>query len=89
MHVNDLALLYISLIHLLIADKPPPSGKEGYIFASAHGLPWWEVTERFSELAFQRGLISTKEVGIWDSEEQAAEKLGVPAFIISIGWNSR
>lgn len=88
MHISDLTALYGQIIEKVLREETLPSGTEGYYFALAHDLHWWEFLDRLAAALKARGLIADSETRIWSSDEAAAEALGVPVQFLQPLWNS-
>lgn len=65
-----------------------PNGTEGYYFALAHELHWWEVLEHVAQALKIRDLVTDTEIKTWPDDKFAAEKLGVPEKFVQALWNS-
>lgn len=87
-HISDLTTLYGRIIQKILQKEALPSGKEGYYFALAHELVWWEVLDQLAASLKARDLVTDSKVQIWPSEEAAAEALGVPVQFVQPLWNS-
>ena len=76
------------LIDAILQGKNLPSGENGYHFAVAHRFHWWQTLDRIAESLKSRGLVTSAEVRPWQSDEIAAEALGLPVPFMNIIWNS-
>ena len=88
MHISDLTALYGRIVEKILRKEVIPSGTEGYYFALAHDLQWWETLNQLATALDARGLITDPEVHLWPSNEAAAELLGVPVPFVQLFWNS-
>lgn len=88
MHISDLTTLYGRIVEKIQQNEPPPSGAEGYYFALAHDIYWWEVLDHLAAALKVRGLVTDSKAQIWPSDVVAAEALGVPIQFLQILWNS-
>ena len=88
MHISDLTALYGRIIEKILKKEALPTGTEGYYFALAHDLVWWEVLNHLAEALHSRGLVTDTKTQIWPSDEAAAEALGVPVQFVQPLWNS-
>ena len=88
MHISDLTALYGRIIEKISQNEPPSSGTEGYYFARAHDLYWFEVLDRLAVALNARGLVRDTKTEFWPSDEAAAEALGVPAQFVEPLFNS-
>ena len=80
--------LYGQLIEKILQKEEPPSGEEGYYFALAHDLTWWEVLDQMALALNSRDLVTDPKTQIWPSDAAAAEALGVPVQFVQLLWNS-
>ncbi|CAH0056885.1 unnamed protein product [Clonostachys solani] len=87
-HVTDLARFYGSIIRSIVHGKAPVGGQDGYFFASAHKLPWWDLLHCLASRLHAKGFVSTAEVNVWPNEDLAAKSFGMPLEFVRIGWNS-
>ena len=87
-HISDLTALYGQIIKKILQKEALPSGTEGYYFALAHDLIWWEVLDQLAVALNARGLITDSKIQIWSSDEAAAKALGVPEQFVQPLWNS-
>ena len=87
-HISDLTSLYGCIIEKILREETLPSGTEGYYFALAHDLVWWELLDRLAGGLNARGLVIDSEIQVWPSDEVAAEALGVPVPFVQPLWNS-
>lgn len=88
MHISDLTALYRRIVEKVLGKEELPSGSEGYYFALAHDLQWWEVSGRLAVALKDRGLVTDSKTEIWPSNEAAALSLGVPEQYVQALWNS-
>ena len=65
-----------------------PSNEEGYYFALAHDLHWWEVLDHLATSLKARGLVTDSTIQTWPSDAAAAEALGVPEQFLQVLWNA-
>ncbi|CAG9950270.1 unnamed protein product [Clonostachys rosea f. rosea IK726] len=87
-HVTDLARFYTSIIRSIVHGNAPVGGLDGYFFASAHKLPWWDLLHCLASRLHAKGLVSTTDVNIWPNGDLAAKSFGMPLEYVKIGWNS-
>ncbi|KAL9086375.1 MAG: hypothetical protein Q9165_007161 [Trypethelium subeluteriae] len=87
-HISDLTALYGRIVQKILQNEPLPSGTEGYYFALAHDLIWWQVLDELAITLNARGLATTPDTSIWSSDEAAAEAMGVPVQFVQPLWNS-
>ena len=87
-HISDLTALYGRIIEKILQKETLPSGAEGYYFALAHDLIWWEVLDRLAVALKARNLVTDSKTQIWPSDKAAAESLGVPEQYVQLLWNS-
>ena len=88
MHISDLTALYGGIIEKILQQETIPNGTEGYYFALAHDLFWWEVLDRLAAALYARNLVTDSQTQVWPSDEFAAESLGVPMDFVQPLWNS-
>ncbi len=81
-HVSDVIALYVLLVSKILQGSAIPSGARGYYFATAHRIPWWETLQRLAIFLHARGLVTSKSVSTWPSDEMAAESLGFPRHFV-------
>jgi 3-methyladenine DNA glycosylase AlkD len=86
-HISDLTALYGLLIWKILKKEIIPSAKEGYYFALAHHLYWWEVMDHLASALKARNLLTHTKVETWLSDDAAAEAMGVPAQFVKPLWN--
>lgn len=79
---------YGRIVTKAIRDEPLQRGREGYYFALAHEVQWWEVLNRLAQALKARGLVTTTTIPVWPSDEAAAEAMGVPVPFVQALWNS-
>ncbi|KAL9609303.1 MAG: hypothetical protein Q9167_005921 [Letrouitia subvulpina] len=87
-HISDITALYGRIIQKILKKEAIPNGTEGYYFAVAHELHWWEVLDRLAVALNARGLVTDTKTQLWPSDEVAAETLGVPVQFVQTLWNS-
>ncbi|VUC23390.1 unnamed protein product [Clonostachys rosea] len=87
-HVADLARFYARIIHCIVHGNAPVGGADGYFFASAHKIPWWDLLHHLAGRLHAKGLISTADVNVWPNENLAVESFGMSLEFVKIGWNS-
>jgi len=83
-----LTALYRLIIENILQKETIPNGKEGYYFAVAHDLFWWEIMDHLAVALKARNLVTDSETRIWPDYEAAAEGLGVPVQFVKPLWNS-
>lgn len=87
-HISDLTALYGRIVEKILQRKAPPSSKEGYYFALAHDLIWWEVLDQLAVALNARGLVTDSQTHFWPSDDVAAESMGIPVQFVQPLWNS-
>jgi len=87
-HISDLTALYGQIIEKITKKEIIPSGEEGYYFALAHTIMWWEALDHLAEALKARGIATDSKTYVWSSDEAAAQVLGVPARFVQVLWNS-
>lgn len=87
-HISDLTALYGRIIDKIHRKETIQSGTEGYYFALAHDLFWWETLDHLAAALNARGLVTDSKTRLWPSDEAAAEALGVPVPFVQLLWNS-
>lgn len=87
-HISDLTALYGRIIEKILQQETPPSGADGYYFALAHDLNWWEVLDHLAVALDARNLVTDSKTRVWPNDEAAAESLGVPVHFVQLLWNS-
>lgn len=87
-HIADLTALYGRIVEKIIRNETLPSGKQGYYFALAHDLQWWEILDHLALALKARGLVADTNLRVWPNDEVAAKLLGVPTPFVQALWNS-
>ncbi|KAF2664223.1 NAD(P)-binding protein [Microthyrium microscopicum] len=88
-HISDLVALYGLLTERILQGTPIPSGKDGYYFAIAHTVGWWEIMDGLAKALYARGLVEEPKTPFWPSDEVAADYLGFPRmFLRAMGTTS-
>ena len=87
-HISDLTALYGRIIEKILQKEALQSGAEGYYFALAHDLLWWEVLDQLAVALNARNLVTDSKTQIWPNDEAAAKSLGVPVQFVQLLWNS-
>lgn len=87
-HISDLTALYGLIIEKILHKEAIPDGTEGYYFAVAHDLHWWEISDKLAVALNARGLVTDTKTQLWPSDEVAAKSLGVPEQFVQPLWNS-
>ena len=87
-HISDLTALYGEIVDKILRHEPIRSGTEGYYFALAHDILWWEALDRLAAALRARGLVTDATTQVWPSDDAAAEALGVPVQFLQALWNS-
>ncbi len=87
-HISDLIALYGRIVENILQKETIPSGTEGYYFALAHDLFWWEALDHLAVVLKARNLVADSKTQIWPNDEVAAEALGVPIQFVQLLWNS-
>lgn len=80
--------LYGRIIQKVLKNEALPSGREGYYFALAHDLHWWEVLDRLAIALKTRDLVADSKIQVWPGDETAAEVMGVPVEFVQPFWNA-
>jgi hypothetical protein len=80
--------LYMQLVEKILQKETIPSGKEGYYFAVAHDIIWWEYLDQLAEVLHASGITADTKTEIWPSDAAAAEVLGLPIPFVRILWKS-
>jgi hypothetical protein len=88
-HISDITAFYSRIIGKILSKDTIPSGKEGYYFAEAHKVNWWEILDRLAVTMKARDLVTDKAAQIWESDDAAAEGLGIPTQFLKPLWNSQ
>lgn len=88
MHISDLTALYGRIISKVLRKETISSGAEGYYFALAHDIYWWEVLDHLAVALKARNLVTDAKTQIWPNDEAAADALGVPVQFVQTLWNS-
>lgn len=88
MHISDLTALYRQILQKILQKEAIPSGTEGYYFALAHDIQWWEVLDHLAVALKARSLVTESKTPVFPSDEAAAEILGVPVQFVKPLWNS-
>ncbi|KAI4165844.1 MAG: hypothetical protein LQ342_000275 [Letrouitia transgressa] len=74
-HVEDLALLYGTVLDQLLGGENIPHGKKGIYFAATGHHTWTELSQGIADALYQLGAIKTKEVksiGLTEAAEKWA-----------------
>ena len=87
-HITDLTALYRLIVEKILLKETLPSGTEGYYFALAHNVQWWESLDRLAIALHARGLIDDAETSTWPNYEAAAEALGIPLQFVQLLWST-
>lgn len=87
-HISDLTSLYSRIIEKILRKEALVNGTEGYYFALAHDLFFWEVLDQMAVALKARGLVAEPKAQIYPNDEAAAESLGVPEKFVQPLWNS-
>ena len=80
--------LYAQILQKILQKETIPSGTDGYYFALAHDLIWWDVLDRLAAVLHARGLVTDRKVREWPSDEFAAEVLGLPVPFVQLLGNT-
>jgi hypothetical protein len=88
-HISDITALFSRIIEKILSKDPIPSDTEGYYFAGAHKVNWWELLDRLAVDMEARGLITDKTAQIWESDDAAGEGLGIPTMFLKPFFNSQ
>ena len=87
-HVSDLTTLYLHILQKIFAKEDIPNGENGYYFAVAHEIGWWEILDQLTVALHARGLVTDKELRIWPNDDMVAEALGFPVSYVRIVFDS-
>ena len=87
-HISDITALYRQMVERLLNKEPIPSGTEGYYFAIAHHVHWWEFLDRLAVTLKGRGLVTHPDVQTWPNEDFTADALGIPKMFVKPLWGS-
>lgn len=87
-HISDLTELYGIIVSKILEGQAPPSGPEGYYFALAHDIVWWELLDRLAATLVADGIITDSKVDVWASDEAASAALDVPGQFVQVLWKS-
>ncbi|KAI0131869.1 hypothetical protein BJ170DRAFT_691096 [Xylariales sp. AK1849] len=87
-HISDFTAFYRQIVESILQKETIPSGVEGYFFAQAHVVNWWELLDRLAVALNARGLVTDPKAQVWPSVESAAESLGIPAQFVQVLFNS-
>ncbi|KAF7556736.1 hypothetical protein G7Z17_g1259 [Cylindrodendrum hubeiense] len=60
-HVQDLALLFETVVIRAIQDPTLESGRKGFFFANTGNHSWLEVSEKIARIGFQWGVLKSAE----------------------------
>jgi hypothetical protein len=77
-----LVALYAILTEKILQRIPIPSGKDGYYFALAHTVNWWDIMEGLAKALYARGLVEEPKTKLWPSDDVAADYLGFPRMFV-------
>ncbi|KAI0879412.1 hypothetical protein GGS24DRAFT_439370 [Hypoxylon argillaceum] len=88
-HISDLAEYYVLILQKVLKGEKLPSGEEGYYFAVAHEVGWWELTQGLAEALYTRGLVTDPTAKFWPSDDMAAEALELPRQYVRIMHTAR
>ncbi|KAL8750960.1 MAG: hypothetical protein Q9199_006734 [Rusavskia elegans] len=76
------------IIEKILQREVIPSSAEGYYFALAHDILWWELMDQPAVALKTRGLVTETETEIWSSDKTAAKSLKVPVRFVQPLWDS-
>lgn len=88
-HISDLTALYASIAERIINNDSLERNEKGIYFAIAHDLYFHDVAADLAIALHTRELVTESSTKTFESTEQAAEILGVPAPFVQALWNSR
>jgi hypothetical protein len=88
-HISDITALFSRIIEKILSKDTIPSGAEGYYFAGAHKVNWWAILDRLAVDMKARDLVTDETPQIWESDDAAAEGLGIPAMFLKPFFNSQ
>ncbi|KAI1127903.1 hypothetical protein F5Y10DRAFT_241680 [Nemania abortiva] len=77
-HISDLAEYYVLILRKILQGEKIPSGEEGYYFAVAHEVGWWDISQGLADALYARGLVTDPTAKFWPSDDMAAEALELP-----------
>jgi hypothetical protein len=80
--------LYGRIVQKILHSDTPENGERGHYFAIAHYVRWHNVATHVGAALKARGLIENEKPKTWQSDEEAAGALGVPAAFVKPLWNS-
>ncbi|KXS94225.1 hypothetical protein AC578_10919 [Pseudocercospora eumusae] len=81
-HISDIVDLYALLVQKILSGDSAPEGENGYYFAFSHYAPSWKTNDELARLLLKKGLVDSAEVKTFASDEEAGEKMGIPAAVI-------
>ncbi|RWA07405.1 hypothetical protein EKO27_g7699 [Xylaria grammica] len=88
-HISDLAEFYVLMIKKILQGEKLPSGEEGYYFAVAHEVGWWDIAQSLAGALSARGLVTEPQARIWPSDDMAAEALDLPRQFVRLMHTAR
>ncbi|KAI1428255.1 hypothetical protein F5Y12DRAFT_48146 [Xylaria sp. FL1777] len=88
-HISDLADYYVLILKKISQGEKLPSGEEGYYFAVAHEVGWWNIAQSLASALYTRGLVTEPTAKIWPSDDMAAEALGLPRQYVRLMHTAR
>ncbi|KAF2111047.1 hypothetical protein BDV96DRAFT_650649 [Lophiotrema nucula] len=87
-HISDLTGFYERIVSKILLGENIPSGVQGYYFAQAFDVSWWEILDHLTTVLHSRGVVADAQPQIWRSHEDAAAGLDIPVEFVKILWNS-
>jgi hypothetical protein len=87
-HISDLTALYARIAETIINNEMLDTNEKGIYFAISHDLYFHDVAASLATALHSRELITERTPKTFESTEQAAEILGVPAPFVQPLWNS-
>jgi dTDP-4-dehydrorhamnose reductase len=88
-HISDLADYYVLILKKILQGEKLPSGEEGYYFAVAHEVSWWDIAQGLADALHARGLVKDPTAKIWPSDDMAAEALDLPRQYVRLMHTAR
>lgn len=88
-HVEDISLLYITLLEAAVEGNMLPHGTTGgAYFASTGCLLLGEISQNIADELYKRKLIPTSEASRFESHEAAAKSLHTTPEWVEIVWGA-
>lgn len=80
--------LYARIVEKIVNQEKIGINEEGIYFAIAHNLYFHDVAKSLATALRSRDLVTEGDPKTFESTEQAAQILGVPAPFVQPLWNS-